>query len=228
MHHIQRTILGELMQGEHLRYAQIKPKGLESNVFAYHLKVLKDSGYVMRTSWGTYGLTTAGKRYVDGLSLTDMRPRLQPKIVILLACRDRLGRWLLMRRKVQPLLGYVGFPYGKLHRGETITEAARRELQDKASIIADLRHAGDGYITMRQGNEPISEVLFHLFTGIIPSDEPASTHPAGELFWSQPDQDWTDPKMMPSMPDLMQLLDESSESRFFVELSYTLPTPDPS
>ncbi len=225
MHHIQRTILGELMRGENLRYGQIKPKGLESNVFAYHLKSLKDSGYVMRTSWGTYGLTTTGKRYVDTLSLTNLKPRLQPKIIILLACHDRLGRWLLMKRKVQPLLGKVGFPYGKLHRDETVAQAADRELLEKTGFVAPLTHRGDGYIVIREGEtkEPISEVLFHLFTGVAPSSDPFAHHPAGELFWATPDQDWTDSKMMPSMPDLIKLLEAPAEARFFAELDYTLP-----
>lgn len=225
MHHIQRTILGELMQGENLRYAQIKPKGLESNVFAYHLKSLKDSGYVMRTSWGTYGLTSVGKRYVDSLSLSNLKPRIQPKIIILLACHDRLGRWLLMKRKVQPLLGKVGFPYGKLHRDEKIAEAAARELFEKTGLQAVLHHRGDGYITIRsaEDKEPVSEVLFHLFTGVAPSTDPHAHHPAGELFWATPDQDWSDNKMMPSMPDLIKLLEAPAEARFFTELDYTLP-----
>ncbi len=228
MHHIQRTILGELMKGDYRRYAQIKPKGLESNVFAYHLKVLREAGYVRRTSWGTYGLTASGKRFVDSLSLTDLRPRVQPKIVILLACHDRLGRWLLMRRKVQPLLGLVGFPYGKLHRGETVQAAAQRELLEKAGIVAELKHTGDGYITIEQDNESVSEILFHLFSGVVPSDEPSAHHPAGDLFWSDPITNWQDPHIMPSMPDLISALEAPEGTRFWLEKSYNLSPESPS
>lgn len=221
MHHIQRTILGELMRGEHLRYAQIKPKGLESNVFAYHLKVLKDSGYVMRTSWGTYGLTTVGKRYVDGLSLSDLRPRVQPKIIILLACHDRLGRWLLMRRTAQPLLGKIGFPTGNLHRGETIMEAADRETRHAIGIQAQLEHRGDGYITITEGAVLRGEILFHMFSSIVPSAEPQDRQSIGDIFWSQPDENWARPEMLPSMIDLLQLLG-SEEKHFFMERTYNL------
>jgi len=221
MHHIQRTILGQLMQGESLRYSEIKPKGIESNLFAYHLKALRDEGLVLRTGWGAYGLTPAGKRYVDTLSLSDLKPRVQPKIVILLACHDRLGRWLLMRRKVQPLLGKIGFPYGKLHRGETIAEAAHREMSEKIGIEAELHHRGDGYITIQQHGEPISEVLFHLFSGVISSGEPLAQHPAGEVFWSQPEEDWSRDEMMSSMPDLLEAM-SLSEDRFFLESFYDI------
>ena len=220
MHHIQRTILRNLMRGDSLRYRDVKPAGVESNLFAYHLKSLMQEGYVEQTADKHYSLTVDGKRYVDTLSLESLKPRLQPKIVILLAIRDRLGRWLLMRRKVQPLLGQVGLPYGKLHLGETVHEAAHRELFEKTGLKSELKHVGDGYVTIEENGAPVSEIFFHMFRGTAQTDQFYEAHAAGEVFWSDLQPDWTDADYMRSMPDLMRLVEAPEDGRFFAEFYY--------
>lgn len=209
------------MGGESQRYAALQPPDIGSNLFSYHLKALKESGYVIRTGFGTYGLSAAGKRYADGLSLQDLKPRVQPKIVIFLACRDRLGRWLLMKRRIQPLLDQIGFPYGKLHLGETIAEAAKRELAEKTGLDGELTHRGDGYLTIREDGKAVSEVFFHLFYGIAPTGYLKSEHKAGEVFWGGLDTDFTQPPYMASMPDLIEALESTPpDQRFFIERIY--------
>lgn len=226
MHHIQRSILAKLMDEDSVRYAELQPKDIGSNLFTYHLKQLKQENYVMRTGWGTYKLTSTGKRFVDDLSLETLRPRAQPKIIILLACRDRLGRWLLMKRKVQPLLGQVGFPYGKLHLGEKIHAAAHRELMEKTGLTGKIEHRGDGYITIRENKKAVSEVFFHLFYCMAPSGYLQSEHKAGDVFWSDIEDDFTQPPFMPSMPDLVRVIetDVDTNGRFFLELEYNTDT----
>ena len=221
MHHIQRTILARLMDGESVRYSDLQPKDIGSNLFTYHLKRLRQEGYLMRTSWGTYKLTSTGKRFVDTLSLETMRPRVQAKIVVLLACRDRLGRWLLMKRKVQPLLGQIGFPYGKMHLGETIHEAAHREMEEKTGLDGKLEHRGDGYITILENKKPVSEIYFHLFYCMGPTGYLKSEHKSGEVFWSDIDDDFTKDPYMASMADLIEAVENTpSGHRFFIEKTY--------
>lgn len=220
MHHIQRAILRNLMRGDSLRYRDIKPAGVESNLLAYHLKVLIQEGYIEQTSNKQYSLTADGRRYVDTLSLESLRPRLQPKIIILLAVRDRLGRWLLMRRKLQPLLGQIGLPYGKLHLGETVGEAAHRELFERTGLKAELKHVGDGYVTIIEDSILASQIFFHLFQGIAKTDQVCGAHDAGEIFWSDLAPDWDNGQYMKSMPDIMRLLENLPDNRFFVELDY--------
>ncbi|MCC7543751.1 NUDIX domain-containing protein [bacterium] len=221
MHHIQRSILGKLMGGEALRYAELKPSDIGSNLFTYHLKVLKDLGYVQRTGWGTYTLTSTGKRYVDTLSLQTLRSRVQPRIVILLACRDRLGRWLLLKRKIQPLLGQAGFPYGKLHKGELLKDAAQRILLNKTGLTGDLEHKGDGYITISEDKKAVSEIFFHLFYCMAPSGYLIENHEAGKVFWGDMESDFSEGDFMASMADLVALIDTTPKGeRFFAELSY--------
>ena len=223
MHYIQRSILARLMSSDSLRYADIQPPDIGSNLFSYHLTALKKAGYVIRTSWGTYTLSSSGKLLVDSLSLETLRPRIQPKITIILACRDRLGRWLLMRRKVQPLLGQVGFPYGKLHLGETIQQAAERELMEKTGLIGEFQHRGDGYITIQENGSTVSQIFAHVFYCMEPTGYFKSAHKAGDVYWGDIDTDYTSDVMLQSMPDLIKAIESTTlGQRFFVELSYDI------
>src|SRR5437899_3164953 len=118
MHRLQQHILYQLMRHHDRRYANLKPEDVEGNLFMYHLRQLISKDWVAKREDGHYELTAAGHRHVDGLSFNTLTPRAQPRIVTLLVCRNKAGEYLFLRRKRQPLLGMVGFPYGKIHLGE--------------------------------------------------------------------------------------------------------------
>lgn len=220
MHVIQKEILAKLIAADSLRFSQLKPKHLESNHFMYHLRALMREGLVEKRADGLYSLTTQGKLYVDQVSLRTLKTRLQPKIVTLVAVQNKAGQWLLYRRKHQPLIGQVGFPYGKLHLGETVAEAATRELMEKTGLSCKLTHRGDGYIIINEGGEPVSQICFHLFYGRNPTGTLRGETPYGEMFWSDPKTDFSKPPYMVSMPDLIKQIQKPTKSRFFVELTY--------
>jgi len=223
MHYIQRSILGRLMADEAVRYRDLKPFEVASNLFTYHLKVLVSEGYVVSSLKGTYQLTTKGQRFVGAQSISTLQPHLQPKLVILLACRDRLGRWLVMKRRTQPLSGKVGFPYGKLHLGEKIAEAATRELTEKTGLSGELVHRGDGYITILEKHTPISEIFFHLYYCLEPTGYLVGETRTGQVYWSEMEVDFQEDQYMPSMAELIAVLDNTpSDQRFFIESSYTI------
>lgn len=219
MHWLQQHILSQLIHHSSRRFADLKPADIESNLFMYHLRHLMRSGYLIKAGDGRYQLTTEGQRFVDTLSLKTLTPRAQPRIVTLVVCRNQAGEHLFLRRRRQPLLGMVGFPYGKIHLGETIAVAAARELREKAGLSAELAHRGDGYITIRQDGEPVSQIMFHLFYGENPVGQLQGQTSAGEAFWAPVSA--IDPTFMPSVADLLQLL-HVSQGRFFTELDYNL------
>lgn len=223
MHRLQQEILSRLIHASELRFAAIKPREVEGNLFMYHLRKLTSAGLVEKQVSGTYCLTPAGKTFADQLSLRTYQPRIQPRLVTLIACRDG-DRWLMFRRKRQPMLGMVGFPYGKIHLGEKVLQAAERELKEKTGVSALLLHRGDGYVTINQDGNPVSQIMFHLFQGKGPAGELKPT-PSGEPFWANPSE--LDPsELIPSVTDLIRLLDSTPvERRFFAELSYDLHSP---
>ncbi len=220
IHVIQKEILSGLMRNSALRYSQLKPKYLESNHFMYHLKALIREGLVEKRADGMYSLTTDGKLYADQVNLKTLKHRRQPKIVTLVAIQNSAGEWLLYQRKHQPLLGQIGFPYGKLHLGETVQEAAERELMEKTGLTCKLAHRGDGYIIIHENDEPVSQICFHLFYGKNPKGTMKTETHYGYIRWSNATDDFAQKPFMASMPDLIKLLDSHPKERFFVELTY--------
>ncbi len=218
MHRLQQHILNRLIAHEDQRYADLKPDEVEGNLFMYHLRQLTSRGLVVKRADGLYELTAEGKRLVGGMSLETFTPRAQPKIVTLVVCRNEAGQYLFYRRRRQPLLGMAGFPYGKIHLGETIAGAAVRELFEKTGFAAELEHKGDGYITIYQDAEPVSQIMFHLFYGENPVGELLPDSTSGKAFWGTLSD--VDATFLPSVVDLLQLLKDNSTEHFFAELVY--------
>jgi ADP-ribose pyrophosphatase YjhB (NUDIX family)/predicted transcriptional regulator len=219
MNRLQKNILYNLMTNPALSYSKLKPSTVEGNLFTYHLHCLIKEGLVLKQADGKYSLTTQGKRLSEGLSLKTMTFSFQPKMVTLIACQGKSGKWLLYRRKRQPMINMVGFPYGKIHLDEPITIAAQRELKEKTGLEAKLTHRGDGYITIYQDQQLASQIFFHLFIGNDPTGKLKPPTKVGEAFWcdlaSQPKL-----KLIPSMPDLIKNINSKYHGRFFCELTY--------
>lgn len=217
MHRLQQHILHQLIHNHRLRYADLKPADVEGNLFMYHLKQLIKQGLVLKCDDGRYELSAEGQAYADRLSLKTLTPRAQPRIVTLIVLQNEAGEYLLYRRKRQPLLGMIGFPYGKIHLGETVAEAANRELKEKTGLSAELTHRGDGYVTIYTAEQPISQIMFHLFIGRQPLGKLKKGTTAGVPLWSS--LSVLEPaEVMPSVYDLAKLV--TASEKFFVELVY--------
>lgn len=216
MHPIQSHILKKLTFAEQSRYSQLKPVGIESNRFIYHLNKLLKEGVIAKTATG-YGLTANGKRYVGKLSLQNFQPRFQPKIVTTIICQNSGGEYLLTTWKRQPFINCIAFPYGKIHFGETVLQAAHRELQEKTGLSATLTHCGDMYLVSKEKGEVVSHMLCHVFIGtklrgqITPE---LKTHNVG---WQRIEA--VDPKKF--VPGFLEMnrLRLKSRNKFFAELT---------
>ncbi|MFB9775070.1 NUDIX hydrolase [Brevibacterium otitidis] len=62
--------------------------------------------------------------------------RARPTVAVLCVVIDD-DRVALVRRANPPDAGYWGFPGGKIEFGETITQAAERELDEETSLVGD-------------------------------------------------------------------------------------------
>jgi ADP-ribose pyrophosphatase YjhB (NUDIX family) len=216
MHDLQKHIVARLIHQSLARYRDIKPKDIEGNLFMYHLRQLQKENLVEKNNiW--YRLTPEGLRLADTLSLKTLQVRIQPKIVTLIACQNEIGQWLLYRRNRQPFFGRIGFPYGKIHLGETIHQAATRELEEKTGVLAQLTHAGDCYLTTYQSEELVSQMFCHVFLGRKPIGTPAAQSAMGECFWSAI-SDAADPAYFPGFPNIFELICSTNEKRFFAEI----------
>jgi len=218
MHAIQLHILQKLTFVDEARYSELKPEGVESNRFVYHLKSLIADRFVEKTSSG-YKLTTQGKRHVGKLSLQTLQPRFQSKIVTVIICQNEKGEHLLMTWKRQPFLGYTAFPYGKTHFGESIREAAARELKEKSGLSAKLTHCGDAYLSIRERGELISHMLCHAFWAEQPKGEMLTEGKTHTTEWCRL-KDVPKTRLIPGFLKLNNLASKfrKTKTRFFTEI----------
>ncbi len=214
MHALQSHVLKKLTLEGPCRFAQVKPERVDSNKFVYHLRALMRSGLIAQRG-EKYTLTAAGKRYAEEVSLDTYQPRAQPKIVTLVVVQDAQKRYLLYRRKRVPMRTLVGFPYGKIHVGERIDEAAARELKEKAGISAKLALRGHVYLTIHDEEELVANMLAHVYTGVYPEGELREYFEAGESFWARI-EDVPRKERMPGVEQILKLL-ASGKKSFFVE-----------
>lgn len=214
MHPLQSHILKKLTINDSLRYTDLKPGGIESNRFVYHLKKLSDSGLLEKAATG-YKLTAQGKRYVGRLSLANFFPRSQPKIVTVIVCKNPLGQYLLYKSRRQPFFNLYCFPFGKTHLGEPIFQAAERELKEKTGLTGKLTHRGDVYLVIREKGEIVSHMLCHVFSGTNPNGHLAQESALGLCQWQKIDR-LKPADFVPGFLDIHRLL--KSKGHFFKEI----------
>jgi len=223
---IRRDIFLKLCKAEALRYADLKPKEMESNHFAYHLKKLKDDGFIeQREDDGLYTLAPKGLRLADMLSFKTDLIRTQPKTVILLVAKSIDGKKILAgTRQRQPHFGLKVLPAGKLHFGETVKEAADRtlaELLPKADNTR-LKKSGTATVMYRKNGICISHIFAHLYN--IQLTEAAQEELAEQLDNSSVSTFWEDIDKVGSGGDWLEgakdVLEASEDDSSDVELIF--------
>lgn len=143
VHTAQISILRELLFHPSANFAKLqKATGLDSDHFKFHIKRLLELGYVQKNEESHYTLTVKGKEYANRLDTDDNTIEKQPKISVALIIENSEGKFLAQERLKQPFYGFWGRATGKVRWGETLVEAAARELMEEAGLTADLRVSG--------------------------------------------------------------------------------------
>lgn len=221
MHPLRKQILYQLITNPYLPFSKLKPKEIESNLFIYHLKQLIIEDLVKKRADGKYELIAEGIDLADRLSLENFKVRIQPKIITLIVCQNKKGEFLLYKRAKQPFLGYIGFPYGKIHLGEKITQAGERELQEKTGLFGKLNHRGEVYLTTYQNNQVLTQVFCHIFAGKNPVGKMETKTEIGECFWGKI-EDFKKADFIPGFLDIYNLIKKPNKNLFFAEFIYNI------
>ncbi len=221
MHHIQQAILKKMLHKESATFSQLQPAGISSNVFSYHLASMLDQKYLKKNRAGEYCLASLGQSLIDRMSSATLSERIQPKIVTLIVCTNMHGDFLFYRRKKQPYFKKVGFPYGKIHLGERIADAASREFSEKTGLSATLHHCGEVYITVYDAQDELfTHTLFHIFSAKAPRGILETHSPMGESFWADI-KDIPVSERMHGLAEIVRLL-QKKKRNFFEEFIFTL------
>lgn len=216
-HHIQKDILLRLSKAPSVRFSHLKPQGMESNLFMYHLKQLQSHKLVEKTDEG-YQLSDNGLSYIDGFSFNTLKPRKQPKIVSILVIRNAQGDWLLAKRKYQPYIGQYMFVSGKQHIGEGPEDHAARELREKLHMNILLTRRGLSDIRIYRGKTLITHVTAHIYEGTVAvADVPHETDQFSFVWVSEND---TSAKLLAGTREIMEKV-RTDKDLFFLSLDVT-------
>jgi 8-oxo-dGTP pyrophosphatase MutT (NUDIX family) len=194
VHPTQTSILRELLFHPQAGYAELqKPTGLTSDHFNFHISRLVELGLVEKVIRGRYRLTPRGKEYANRLDTDNNTVERQPKATVILALeRTRSGRqeFLLQERRKNPYFGFWGFPSGKIRWGETIVQAAERELQEEAGLRADFTIVGvyHEHTRQKETDELLEDKIFFVAHGRNPRGELVADFEGGHNEWLSADE----------------------------------------
>lgn len=98
----------------------------------YYIRQLLSGGYLERADRGVYRILPEGKRQLAfhyGKHMLAPRPRLN---VVVIAQKGE--SFVIMRRRVQPFIGFAEWPAGMVHMGETLAAAAKRITHERLGL----------------------------------------------------------------------------------------------
>ena len=128
-HHIQKHILKVLTYTEVARFRDMRPKGVDSNLYNYHLKLLIKEGLVSKGEAG-YTLSPQGMRFADHVSVEKYEYRQQPKLLTKLVYVNDKNEIILWPKYKQPYIGRWSLPSGKVHyEDNNVATAVSREIR---------------------------------------------------------------------------------------------------
>lgn len=219
-HHIQRDILYKLVTSPSARFAELKPKEVDGNIFTYHLRQLIKNKYVEKHDDGSYRLTSLGKNVGINIQLKAKELLEQAHSIFLIIIRNDQGEWLLRKRLAHPMYGKFGFVHGEPEARKTIAEAANDALKQRTGLTARFNTVGHGYITFMLDNEVESFTHCTFLETEELTGELISATGNGENHWLK-NPDFSGPDMIPSMPDIIAAMNKQDDC-FYVELTYQL------
>ena len=113
-----------------------------------------------------------------------MTPAARPQACVSI-CVVRDGRALLAQRSRQPLRGLWSLPGGRIEWGETLHQAALRELAEEAGVEAEIRMLLDSVDVIRR--DTAGRVLHHYvlttFGAVWRAGEPRAGSDAAAVRW---------------------------------------------
>ena len=169
LHLAQTKILRELLFMPTARFAELqKASGLESDHVKFHIKQLIKLGYVNKIG-NAYQLSVTGKEYANKLDTDAGVIERQPKVAVLLVVeqynpKTHMVEYLLQKRLKHPYFGFWGAPTGKVRWGETLLDAATRELKEETGLTGTFEYRGIYHERVRhqETGEIIEDKLFQL------------------------------------------------------------------
>jgi ADP-ribose pyrophosphatase YjhB (NUDIX family) len=169
LHEFQLVIIRNLSLRPEARFNDLLIEGLGSEHMNYHLQKLVELNLVEKVK-NRYKLTDKGKDYSnlldDNIEIIEKQPK---SSVLLRVVQKRPGtdeaEHLVCRRLRQPYFGKVGRLTGKVRFGETLEQAALRELYEETGLKAKNIMLESIYhkVRHRPDSTTAQDVIFYVF-----------------------------------------------------------------
>lgn len=225
-HEAQVAVLRHLLFSKNASFAQIqKGTKLTSDHFNFHIKKLISEGYVDKDG-SAYHLTNKGKEYANRMDTDENEIEKQPKISIAITL-ERKGpngerEFLFQQRKKNPYYDFWGRVGGKMRWGETVIEAAQRELKEETGLEAEfeyklLYHKRD---FDKRTRKLLEDKIFLCVYADTFSGELVEQFEGGVNEWMTHEEFMQQPKRFKSVDDFKELMDRGEhfhEREFYYE-----------
>lgn len=184
---VQTKILLNLLRSEGLRYSEAYPgEEIDDDLYNYHLQQLVKNGLVERVG-GQYGLTRTGREKVQMMDAGRGEYQDQFRVSVLMyVARSNNQEILMCKRTRWPERGDVASPSGKVRRGETIVEAARRKLLEETGLEAEFKLRGVLRSARKFEGKWVEDTIYHVCWAGEPRGELKQKTEWGEFEW----MDW--------------------------------------
>lgn len=217
-HHLQKGILYKLVTSPSARFAELKPKDIDGNIFTYHLQQLIKQKLVTKHEDGSYTLTPQGKAVGINIQLKPQELLEQAHAVFLICIQNDRGEWLLRKRLAHPMYGRYGFVHGEPVAENSLDHDANLALEERTGLRADFEPIGAGYIRIFSDAGMESFTNFTMLKAINLTGELKTEAGNGANEWLS-DPDFSGENMIPSMADLAKAI-QDNKGFFFVDLTY--------
>lgn len=218
LHPVQADILLVLTLNPTAKFVEMNTSGMSLDHFNFHVQRLVKTDLIRKTRSGRYRLTTKGKQLADRIEADSVVIEKQPKVSVLVICimrKNNTDMYLMQKRLKHPYYGYLGMITGKVRWGETLKEAAARELKEETGLSGKMTLVGvEHKLDYSKREKLLADKLFFVFTVTDVKGRLQNKFKEGENMWMKEKDILTAKNIFEDIPKLLEIIKGKSFAFF--------------